>query len=97
VKTARDVLAAVIESLAARDATFLARLSMEQARTRHVIGRSPEALYSGSPHLAVYARKIRDGWFMATNCSKRDVARAVMLACKVANVRYGREISTPFA
>jgi hypothetical protein len=97
VRTIQDALATVLESLASLDTYFLPRLSLEQARTRRIVARAPEALYPGSPHLAKYARAIGEGWWMATNCSRRDVTRAVVRACDVAGVRHGSEVSIRFS
>ena len=96
VRTAQAVLVTVLESLAARDETFLSRLAQEQGRSRRIVARAPEALYPGSAHLAKYARKITGGWLMATNCSKRDISRSVEIACRVADIRFGQDVSIEF-
>ena len=84
VRTKKDALAAVLDALSRRDAGFRRRFSFEQGRTRRFVARSREALYPGSPHLAKYARDIGHGWWMATNFSERDIARAARKACAAA-------------
>jgi hypothetical protein len=49
-------------------------------------------LYPGRPHLAKYARNIGNGWWMATNFSERDIARAAHSACRIAGVTYGKDV-----
>lgn len=96
VQTAQAVLVTVLEFLAARDESFLYRLAQEQVRTRRIVATAPEALYPGSAHLAKCARKITGEWWMATNCSKRDISRSVEIACRVADVRFGQDVSIEF-
>lgn len=96
VRTVQDALASVLAALGDRDEGFLGRLAAHRGRTRRIVARTPEALYPGSPHLAKYARELSGGWWMATNCSRRDVARAVCVACKVADVAEGVEVAVKF-
>ena len=92
----RDVLATLLGELSRRDSQFLARFANERGRSRRFVATSQEALYPGSPHLAKYSLAIGDGWWMATNCSERDIDRAAKRACEVAGVRYGEDVAIDF-
>lgn len=95
-RNGRDVLVAVFEALADRDATLLERFAArpKHGRTRRYLARTPEELYPGRPDLArEFFAKLRSGWFLGTNVSHAAIRQIVEMACEVAGRRYGTEVT----
>lgn len=95
-KNARDVLVSVFEALSQRDATFLERFAAlpKHGRTRRYLARSPEDLYPGRPDLSrEHSTQLSSGWWLGTNVSRAAIERIIEMACEVARINYGRELS----
>lgn len=95
-KNARDVLVSVFEALSQRDATFLERFAAlpKHGRTRRYLARSPEELYPGRPDLSrEHSTQLSSGWWLGTNVSRAAIERIIEMACEVARINYGRELS----
>lgn len=95
-RNARDVLVATIEALAERDPTFMDRFAAlpKHGRTRRYISRERLDLYPGRPDLAQeHATQLRTGWWLGTNVSRKAIERVVALACEVAGLRYGVDLT----
>lgn len=95
-RNARDVLVSAFEALAKRDPSFLDRFATlpKHGRTRRFLARTPEELYPGRPDLARdHSVQLSSGWWLGTNVSRAAIARIIEMACEVANIRLGRELS----
>lgn len=95
-KNARGVLVTTFETLSQRDATFLERFAAlpKHGNKRRYLARSPEELYPGRPDLShEHSTQLRSGWWLGTNVSKAQIGRIIEMACEVARVKYGRELS----
>jgi predicted type IV restriction endonuclease len=95
-RNARDVLVSVFETLSQRDGTFLERFAAlpKHGRTRRYLARSPEELYPGRPDLShEHSAQLSSGWWLGTNVSRAQIERIIEMACEVARVKYGRELS----
>jgi len=95
----RDVTYKVLRALAERDPGFVERFvaSPKRAGGRPYLARSPEALYPGSPHLALTNGNFRElipdsGWFVDLHLSHRSVKRVVQMACQAAGITYGADL-----
>lgn len=94
-RNGREVLVAVFEALAKRDATFLERFASrpKHGRTRRYLARSPEELYPGRPDLAQeHFSKLKSGWYVGTNVSHAQIKKIIEMACEVSSVRFGKEL-----
>jgi hypothetical protein len=95
-RNARDVLVSVFEALSQRDGTFLERFAAlpKHGRTRRYLAKTPEELYPGRPDLShEHSTQLRSGWWLGTNVSRAQIERIIEMACEVARVKYGRELS----
>lgn len=95
-KNARGVLVTAFETLSQRDATFLERFAAlpKHGNKRRYLARSPEELYPGRPDLShEHSTQLSSGWWLGTNVSKAQIERILEMACEVARVKYGRELS----
>lgn len=95
-RNARDVLVSVFEALSQRDATFLERFAAlpKHGRTRRYLARNPEELYPGRPDLSrEHSAQLSSGWWLGTNVSRAAIERIIEMACEVARINYGRELS----
>lgn len=94
-QSARDVLVSVFEELSKRDPTFLERFASlpRHGRTRRYLARSPEELYPGRPDLAHESKQLNSGWWLGTNLSRASIERIIKMACEVAQIDYGRDLS----
>lgn len=95
-RNARDVLVSVFETLSQRDGTFLERFAAlpKHGRTRRYLARTPEELYPGRPDLShEHSTQLSSGWWLGTNVSRAQIERIIEMACEVARVKYGHELS----
>jgi predicted type IV restriction endonuclease len=94
-RSAREVMVRVFDELAKRDPTFLERFAAlpKHGRKRRYLARSREELYPGSPHLVVNAHQLRPGWWCDPHASRAGIARRLRMACEVAGVRYGEDLT----
>jgi hypothetical protein len=95
-RSARDVLVSIFEELPRGDASFLERFAAlpKHGRTRRFLARTPEELYPGRPDLARdHSAQLSSGWWLGTNVSRAAITRIVEMACEVANIRFGRDLS----
>jgi hypothetical protein len=95
----RDVTYQIFRALAERDASFAERFVTlpKRAGGRPYLARSPEALYPGSPHLALVHGNFRElfpnsGWFLDLHLSHRSMARVIKMACQAAGITYGVDL-----
>ena len=85
----------VFDELAKRDPTFLERFAAlpKHGRKRRYLARNKEDLYPGSPHLVVNAYQLRPGWWCDPHASRAGIARRIRMACDVAEMRYGEDLT----
>ena len=94
-RSAREVMVKVFDELAKRDPTFLERFAAlpKHGRKRRYLARTKEELYPDSPHLVVNAYQLRPGWWCDPHASRAGIARRIRMACEVAEMRYGEDIT----
>ena len=94
-RNARDMLVTVFEVLSKRDPTFLERFASlpKHGHTRRYLARSPKELYPGRADLAHESKQLSSGWWLGTNLSRASIERIIQMACEVAQIGYGRELS----
>lgn len=95
-RNGREVLIGVFEALSVRDASFLERFASrpKHGRTRRYLARSPAELYPGRPDLAAeHFSKLKSGWYVGTNVSRAQIERIAEMACEVARLRFGLELT----
>lgn len=95
-RNGREVLVAVFEEFAARDASFLERFAARpiHGRTRRYLARTPEELYPGRADLArAHSFKLKSNWYVGINVSHAQIERIIEMACEVARVKYGKDLT----
>jgi predicted type IV restriction endonuclease len=65
----------------------------KHGRKRRYLARTREELYPGSPHLVANAHQIGVGWWCDPHASEAGIARRIGMACEVAGVRYGEDLT----
>lgn len=95
--SALGVLIAVLNELSADDSGFLDRFAARprHGRSRRYVGRTREELYPGRPDLGRnFSRQLSSsGWWVGTNYSKAEIQKILMMACEVAGLQYGTDLS----
>ncbi len=91
----RDVLIQVFETLTERDSSFIESFVAlpKHGRTRRYIALHRSELYPGSPHLAQESRQLHSGYWIGLNVNQEDIERIIKLACKVAEIGYGTDLT----
>ena len=94
-RSGRAVLINVIEALAERDSSFIESFVAlpQHGRTRRYIARDRSELYPGSPHLAKEAHQLSSGYWLGVNVNQEDIQRIIKLACEVAGIGYGTDLT----
>jgi predicted type IV restriction endonuclease len=94
-RSAREVMFRVFDELAERNPTFLERFAAppKHGRTRRYLAHTREELYPGSLHLVVNAHQLRQGWWCDPHASRAGIARRIRMACDVAGVHYGDDLT----
>ena len=93
---ARSVLVSVFETLSKRDETFLDRFAAlpKHGSKRRYLARNQDQLNPGRLDLARgYSAQLNSGWWVGTNESRVSIQRIIELACEVARINYGRDLS----
>lgn len=94
--SARDVLIKVFELLGGRDPTFADRFASlpKHGRTRRYLAKRAEDLYPGRPDLVRdHSKQLTFGWWLATNQSRATIRQIIEMACNVAHVVFGKELT----
>lgn len=90
---ANRVLAKVLIQFQQRDPGFLPRFAaLTVGRTRRLVAPDRDNLYDQSD-LVEFSVELADGWWLGTNLSVRDVRKNIMIACEVANVKFGSRLT----
>ena len=92
--SAKDVIRKILIAFAQNDPEFLERFAARKhGRKRRWIARSKSELYPGRPDLEIYSVELVQGWWMGTNYSIARIGKMVELACEVANVEFGKDLT----
>lgn len=94
-RSAREVMISLFELLAERDPSFLERFAARKhGSTRRYIARNQYELYPGRSDLCEReSHRLRDGWYIGTNYSRDNIKQIIQLACEVAGIRFGRDLT----
>lgn len=94
-RSARDVMQQILTMFAEKDSTFLDRFAARKhGRKRRFIARTTDELSPGRPDLGRdHSVQLVQGWWLFTNWSKRSIERIIRLACEVAGVDFGTELT----
>ena len=67
----------------------------KHGRSRPYLALDPSDLYPGRDDLVrEYSQKLSNGWWMSTNHSKATIERIIEMACDVAGIHYGSDLTT---
>lgn len=90
---ANKTLAAILKEFQRRDAGFMTRLAPQTVgRTRRLVAQNRDDLYEAED-LREYSLDLENGWWLGTNISTESARRNIELACKVAGVRFGSQLT----
>lgn len=86
-------LAEILKIFQKEDPNFMERFaSCTRGRTRRLVATIRDDLYDQSD-LVVFSIDMENGWWLGSNLSSRDVQKNVKIACDIAKVRYGDELT----
>lgn len=93
-RSAVEVLIAVLDDLSKKDTNFITRLAARKhGRRRRYVAQSRDELYPGRPDLAEYSKQLSNSWWAGTNYSKSNISQIIQLACEVAGLRFGYDLT----
>lgn len=95
-RNAIDTLRQVFEVLMLKDATFAERFASlpKHGRSRRYLARNANDLYPGRADLAQeFSTELPSGWWLSTNHSKHTIGQIVAMACDVAQVLHGKDMT----
>lgn len=91
-----DTLKQVFDALSLRDPKFLERFAglPRHGRIRRYLALNAEELYPGRSDLVQeYSIKLTSGYWMGTNHSKNTIGKIIEMACDVARIRHGKDLT----
>lgn len=94
-RNACDVMIKAFEALAARDSSFPERFAAlpKHGRTRRYLSKTPDELYPGRPDLCrEHSTKLKSGWWVSTNHSRKTIGTIIEMACNVVGLRFGTDL-----
>lgn len=93
-RSAVEVLISVLDDLSKKDANFTTRfVARKHGRSRRYVAQTRDELYPGRPDLAEYSKQLSNGWWAGTNYSKSNISQIIQLACEVAGLRFGYDLT----
>lgn len=95
-RNAKDVLVQVFDLLSRIDPLFLDRFAglPKHGRTRRYLARDKNELYPGRPDLVRdHSHQLSAGWWLGTNVSRVQIERIIEMACEVARIKYGTDLT----
>ena len=93
VRVANRTQAEVLKEFQRRDAGFMTRLAPRTVgRTRRLVAQNRDDLYEAED-LRKYSLDLENGWWLGTNISTKNVRENIELACQVAGVRFGTQLT----
>ena len=92
-RNAIDTLRQVFDLFIKRDPTFAERFAglPKHGRTRRYLARDAGELYRDRPDLG--SVKLDSGWWMSTNHSRQTIGQIIAMACDVAQVIHGLDLT----
>ena len=90
-----NTLAEVLNAFQRRDPEFMSRFAahpVSKRRTRRLVAESRDDLYNKS-HLIDFSIELADGWWLGSNLSANDIRRRIQIACEIAGVKFGSELT----
>lgn len=93
--TARRTLAEVLIELHQRDPNdFMVKYAhATRTRTRRLVAQSQEDLYDKKDLIRNHSMRLEGGWWLGTNLSSGDIKKNIIKACKIAGIRFGKELT----
>ena len=93
--SAVDVMVQLFRKLDESDRTFLGRFeARKHGRSRRYIARNAEELSPNTPWLGKrHCQNLPGGWFISTHQNKASITNIVKLACEVADLEFGKDIT----
>ena len=90
---ANRTLAEVLKEFQRRDAGFMIRFAPQTVgRTRRLVAQNRDDLYEAED-LREYSLDLENGWWLGTNINTEKARGNIELACKVAGVRFGTQLT----
>ncbi len=86
-------IAEILVEFQKRDPTFMTRFAPRTiGRNRRLVAQKPEAIYDNA-NLQDEVLDLGNGWWLATNISTKTIRQSINLACGVANLRFGTQLT----
>lgn len=95
-RNAIDTLRQIFDLFAQNDSSFAERFAglPRHGRTRRYLARDANDLYRDRPDLVRECSvRLDSGWWMSTNHSKQTISQIISMACDVAQVDYGKDLT----
>ena len=74
----------------------LEELSKTKLRSRRIVAKDRNDLFSNPKLTKKYAEKLKEGWYYGTNNSSAETRAWLERACLAAGIRYGTDFKTSF-
>lgn len=93
-RNGKELLAGIFERLLQEDAGFYEKLEPDlKGRTRQYLARDKHALYPDNPKLVeTQSTPLSNGWWLGTNSSNALKRDQIQIACKVAGIKFGKDL-----
>ena len=92
-----QVVIEVLTSLSTKDPKFLDRFAgVKHGKKRRYVARRREDLYPDRPDLSKYAERLSDEYWIGTNFANREKRRMLEVACEVAGIQFGKDLTIDF-
>ena len=86
-------IAEILIEFQKRDHTFMTRFAPKTiGRNRRLASQNPDNIYD-NPNLQGQVRDLGNGWWMATNIGTKTITQSIKLACEVAGVEFGTQLT----
>ena len=86
-------LAEILKEFQRRDSGFMIRFASKTVgRTRHLVAENPDDLYQ-KIHLRDNSLDLGNGWWLGTNLSTTSIRNNIKVACEVAGVSFGTQLT----
>ena len=86
-------IAEILIEFQRRDHTFMSRFAPRTiGRNRRLVAQNPDDIYD-NPDLQGEVRDLGNGWWLATDTSTNTIRQSIRLACEVAGVEFGSQLT----
>ena len=86
-------IAEILIEFQKRGHTFMTRFAPKTiGRNRCLVAQNPDDIYD-NPNLQGKVRDLENGWWMATNIGTKTIRQSIKLACEVAGVEFGTQLT----